>query len=72
VTETGQAADAWKQAFAADRPVVVEAVVESTPMLPPLMPDAKADKVFAALAQEGGASADDDRVRRQLAAERDE
>jgi pyruvate dehydrogenase (quinone) len=32
---------AWRGAFEADRPVLIEAIVDpSTPMLPPRMPDA--------------------------------
>ncbi|MGE2721568.1 thiamine pyrophosphate-requiring protein [Mycolicibacterium celeriflavum] len=53
VVESGQAPSAWKNAFDADRPTLIEAVVDpKTPLLPPLMPDAKADTVYAALAQE--------------------
>ncbi|MBO0680383.1 thiamine pyrophosphate-requiring protein [Mycolicibacterium sp. S2-37] len=64
VTSSDQADDAWRRALSADRPTVIEAVVDSTPLLPPLMPDAKADKVFDALAREGG-DTDEARVRDQ-------
>ncbi|BBZ58720.1 hypothetical protein MMON_00210 [Mycolicibacterium monacense] len=53
VTSSQEADDAWATAFSADRPTVIEAVVDAaTPLLPPLMPDSKADKVRAALEQE--------------------
>ena len=36
ITSSDQAADAWKQAFAADRPFVIEAMTDpDTPLLPP-------------------------------------
>ncbi|GAT12127.1 thiamine pyrophosphate-requiring protein [Mycolicibacterium novocastrense] len=53
VVESEQAPAAWSKAFAADRPTLIEAIVDpKTPLLPPLMPEAKADKVYAALAGE--------------------
>lgn len=53
VTDSAAAGDAWAKAFAADRPTVIEAVVDAaTPLLPPLMPDSKTDKVFDAIGQE--------------------
>ncbi|BCI55070.1 thiamine pyrophosphate-requiring protein [Mycolicibacterium litorale] len=53
VTESAAAGDAWAKAFAADRPTLIEAVVDpATPLLPPLMPDSKTDKVFDAIGQE--------------------
>lgn len=71
VTETGQAADAWRQALGADRPFVIEAVVDAaTPLLPPLMPDEKAEKVVDALSREGGDGPAGDRVSAQVTAER--
>lgn len=72
VTESAQATVAWQRAFEADRPVVIEAVVDAaTPLLPPLLPDDKAEKVLGALAAEDDGKAARDRVLRQRAAERD-
>lgn len=63
VLESAQAHGAWQRAFEADRPTVIEAVVDpKTPLLPPLMPQAKADKVFAALADEPDGDATRERV----------
>ncbi len=54
LTDSADAGDAWARAFAADRPTVIEAVVDAgTPLLPPLMPDSKTDKVRDALDREG-------------------
>lgn len=70
VVESGQAPAAWREAFGADRPTVIEAVVDpKTPLLPPLMPDAKADKVYAALAGEPGGDATRERVEAQRESE---
>ncbi|KUH86123.1 thiamine pyrophosphate-requiring protein [Mycobacterium sp. IS-1556] len=67
LSESAQAHAAWQRAFEADRPTVLEAVVDpKTPMLPPLMPEAKADTVYAALAQEP----DGDAVRERVVAQR--
>jgi pyruvate dehydrogenase (quinone) len=53
VTSSAEADDAWRTAFSADRPTVIEAVVDATiPLLPPLMPDSKTDKVLDAVARE--------------------
>jgi pyruvate dehydrogenase (quinone) len=58
LTDSAGAGDAWAQALAADRPTVIEAVVDpATPLLPPLMPEAKVDKVIDALDREGNAVA---------------
>jgi pyruvate dehydrogenase (quinone) len=71
ITSTDQAEAVWHEAFAADRPFVVEALVDpATPLLPPLMPDAKVDKVLAALGQEDDGGAAADRVTGNLDAER--
>lgn len=57
--------DAWATALAADRPVVIEAVVDpDTPLLPPRAPAEKVEKMFAGLDQEG-ADAAADQLRRQ-------
>ncbi|MDO3638693.1 thiamine pyrophosphate-requiring protein [Mycolicibacterium arseniciresistens] len=71
ITESGQAEDAWRQALGADRPFVIEAVVDAaTPLLPPLMPDEKAEKVVDALSREDGDGPAADRVSAQVTAER--
>ncbi|HEV7418386.1 MAG TPA: thiamine pyrophosphate-requiring protein [Mycobacterium sp.] len=55
VTKSAESADAWVAAFSADCPVLIEAVVDpSVPLVPPNMPDEKADKVFQAIGGEGG------------------
>ncbi|MFD5829466.1 thiamine pyrophosphate-requiring protein [Lentzea sp. NPDC060358] len=57
---------AWQEAFSADRPVVVEAVVDpAVPLLPPHLPDEKADMIYRGLDQEPDGSAARQRVRRQ-------
>ncbi|BDX32274.1 thiamine pyrophosphate-requiring protein [Mycobacterium antarcticum] len=69
ITESSQAADAWRRAFAADRPFVIEALTDpGTPLLPPFMPESKADGLFQALESEGDDAARD-RVQRQRAAD---
>jgi pyruvate dehydrogenase (quinone) len=58
---------AWQEAFAADRPVVVEAVVDpAVPLLAPHLPDDKADMIYRGLAQEPGSDA----VREQVLSQR--
>lgn len=48
-----QVAAAWQAAFAADRPVVIEAIVDrDTPMLPPRRPAEVAEKTATGLRQE--------------------
>jgi pyruvate dehydrogenase (quinone) len=70
ITESSQAVDAWQRAFEADRPFVIEAITDpGTPLLPPLMPESKAEGVYDALEQEEGGSALRERVRRQRAAD---
>ena len=70
LTKSGQATMAWQRAFASERPVVIEAIVDAgTPMLPPLMPESKADDIYAALEQEEHGRAIRDRVQRQRSAE---
>jgi pyruvate dehydrogenase (quinone) len=60
-------ADAWRQAFAADRPVVIEAIVDpAVPLLPPHLQDEKVATMRRGLDQEPGsqqASAQLDRQR---------
>ena len=66
VTESAHVSEAWRTAFAADRPVLIEAVVDrSVPLLPPNLDDEKAETVNAALAQESGGRAAGERVCRQ-------
>lgn len=70
ITSSDQAADAWKQAFAADRPFVIEAMTDpNTPLLPPLMPESKVDAMYSALEQEDGGAAIRRQVEEQQAAE---
>lgn len=58
LTDSAAAGDAWARALSADRPTLIEAVVDAaTPLLPPLMPDSKADKVFGAIEREDGDAA---------------
>jgi len=53
VEEPGQVSDAWATALAAERPVVVEAVVDrDTPLLPPRQPDEKVDATVRAIERE--------------------
>jgi len=55
LTDSAEAGDAWSRALSADRPTVIEAVVDAgVPLLPPLMPDSKAEKVIDALGREPG------------------
>jgi pyruvate dehydrogenase (quinone) len=65
LTDSAAAGEAWQRALSADRPTVIEAIVDAaTPLLPPLMPDSKTDKVLDAVAREPGGDAEE-RVRRQ-------
>ncbi|HEX6341975.1 thiamine pyrophosphate-requiring protein [Umezawaea sp.] len=66
-------AEAWREAFAADRPVVVEAVVDpAVPLLPPHLPDEKAEMVHRGLAQEPDGDAARRNVERQREADADD
>ncbi|WP_299302629.1 thiamine pyrophosphate-requiring protein [uncultured Brachybacterium sp.] len=48
-----QIGEAWQQALSAERPMLIEAVVDpNTPLLPPRAPQEKVEKMFSALAQE--------------------
>jgi pyruvate dehydrogenase (quinone) len=61
VEEPGRVRDAWRTALAAERPVVVEAVVDrDTPLLPPHQPDEKVEQTLEAIGQErdGGQAGD--------------
>lgn len=56
-------ADAWRQAFAADRPVLIEAIVDpAVPLLPPHLQEEKVATMRRGLEQEPGS----ERVGRQL------
>jgi pyruvate dehydrogenase (quinone) len=58
LTDSAAAGDAWAEAFSADRPTVIEAVVDAaTPLLPPLMPDSKTGKVIDAVEREDDGAA---------------
>ncbi len=53
VTDPGQVDDAWRAALGADRPFLVEAVVDrDTPLLAPGQPDAKVAQMLAGIGQE--------------------
>jgi len=55
VTSRDELHDAWRAALAADRPVVIDAVVDpATPLLPPDPPAEKVTAMFDALAVEPG------------------
>jgi pyruvate dehydrogenase (quinone) len=61
---------AWKQALAADRPFLIEAIVDrDTPLLAPLQPDEKVEQMLTGIDQDpdGGSAAA--QVRRQRAQE---
>ncbi len=71
IDRSAQAGDAWRAAFAADRPTLIEAVVDAdTPLLPPNVPDGKVSTVRDAVAQEVGGAAVAERIDRHVAAER--
>ncbi|SDD97087.1 thiamine pyrophosphate-requiring protein [Actinokineospora iranica] len=64
-----QVTSAWREAFDADRPVVVEAVVDAAvPLLAPHLPDDKADKMYQGLSRES----DDGGAREHLFRQREE
>ncbi|MDQ2585141.1 thiamine pyrophosphate-requiring protein [Saccharothrix yanglingensis] len=63
-------AGAWHEAFDADRPVVVEAIVDpAVPLLAPHLPESTLDQVHRALDQEPDAVAERENLRRQRAQE---
>jgi pyruvate dehydrogenase (quinone) len=60
VEKPDQVAEAWRDALAADRPCVVEALTDpDTPLLAPLQPEEKVEQMLAGIGQEqdGGAAA---------------
>ncbi|TQM79365.1 pyruvate dehydrogenase (quinone) [Saccharothrix saharensis] len=61
---------AWHEAFHADRPVVVEAIVDpAVPLLAPHLPEEKVDKIHQGLDQEPEGDAEREHLRRQRADE---
>jgi pyruvate dehydrogenase (quinone) len=72
VTSPDEVAAAWDTALTADRPVLIEAVVDpATPLLPPDLPAEKAEQMYAGLAAEEGdlARRAEAQLRRDRAAE---
>ncbi|GAA2881112.1 thiamine pyrophosphate-requiring protein [Actinoplanes cyaneus] len=58
VTSAAEMAGAWEAALTADRPVVIDAVVDpAVPLLPPGQPFEKVKAMYAGLAAEGGVQA---------------
>jgi pyruvate dehydrogenase (quinone) len=58
VTDPGEMSGAWRAALDADRPVLIEAVVDpAMPLLPPAQPFDKIAPMYAGLAAESGALA---------------
>lgn len=69
VTRPDMVGPAWDEALAADRPTLIEAVVDpAIPLLPPDQPFDKIRKMYEELAQEGGSEAA--RAREHLLRER--
>jgi pyruvate dehydrogenase (quinone) len=65
-----QVDDVWEQAFTADRPVVVEAIVDpAVPLLAPHLPDAKVEKMHQGLEQETDDAGAGENVAKQRADE---
>jgi pyruvate dehydrogenase (quinone) len=66
VEEPEQVREAWTAAFAADRPVVVEAVVDrDTPLLPPRQPQEKVEQTLRAIEHESDGDQARDLLREQ-------
>jgi pyruvate dehydrogenase (quinone) len=66
VEKPDQIAEAWREAFAGDRPCLVEAVTDpDTPMLAPKQPEEQVEQMLAGLSQEPGGEAVQARVRTQ-------
>ncbi|MEU4804537.1 thiamine pyrophosphate-requiring protein [Actinosynnema sp. NPDC023587] len=65
-----QVDEAWHEAFHADRPVVVEAIVDpAVPLLAPHLPEEKVDMIHQGLDQEPEGDAEREHLRRQRAEE---
>ncbi|MGY4642986.1 thiamine pyrophosphate-requiring protein [Cellulomonas sp. URHB0016] len=70
VDRAADVADVWRQAFAADRPCVVEAVVDAdTPLLPPRVPATKIEQMRRGLGQEPDGTSGRTQLDRQRAEE---
>lgn len=70
IEKSDQASEAWRSAFSAERPTLIEAVVDAdVPMLPPNIPDEKVQKVFDAVGQEPEGEAVRARIERHVKAE---
>jgi pyruvate dehydrogenase (quinone) len=71
VEEPGQVREAWTTALLADRPVVVEAVVDrDTPLLPPRQPEEKVEQTLEAIGHERDGDQAADLLREQHGDER--
>lgn len=71
VDDAADVGEAWSRALAADRPVVVEAVVDpDVPLLPPRQPSEKVERMLDALGREPGGERAGELLRRQRADER--
>src|SRR3954452_25203048 len=70
IEKPDQVAEAWRDAFAADRPCVIEAVTDpDTSMLAPKQPEEKVEQMLAGIGQEPGGSGIEAQVRHQRAQE---
>lgn len=71
VDDAADVGEAWSRALAADRPVVVEAVVDpDVPLLPPRQPSEKVERMLDAVGREPGGERAGELLRRQRADER--
>jgi pyruvate dehydrogenase (quinone) len=71
IDTSAEAPTAWEAAFAADRPTLIEAIVDAAaPMLPPELPDEKADKVYQAISQERDGASVRERIDHHRSAEK--
>jgi pyruvate dehydrogenase (quinone) len=53
VTDSNQISEAWRDAFAANRPFLIEAIVDpATPVLPPKLPHSKEKSIISVLERE--------------------
>lgn len=66
VTDSGQISGAWRDAFAAERPFLIEAVVDpATPLLPPKLPESKEKSISSVLEREDDGARASEWVSRQ-------
>ena len=71
VTSSAMASEAWRAAFSVQCPTLIEAIVDAAvPLLPPNMPDEKADKVFDAVSQEPDSGGVRERIEQHLEVEK--